>query len=59
MPDPPISPEQFAADMRDIFATSDIEEGHFIADSLMCDLLRELGYGEGVLVFEDQEKWYA
>lgn len=32
---------------------------HCYADDLMCDLLIELGYGQGVEVFLDEPKWYA
>ena len=35
------------------------ETAHIVMDNVMCDLLRELGYGEGVDVFEDTPKWYA
>lgn len=35
------------------------ERRHIGADSLMCDLLRTLGYGEGVDTFENMPKWYA
>ncbi len=36
-----------------------IEDNHRAADRLMCEILTELGYGEGVKVFEDMKKWYA
>ena len=35
------------------------ETAHIDMDEAMCDLLRELGYGEGIDVFEDTPKWYA
>ena len=37
----------------------DKEDFHYYADKLMCDLLIELGYGQGVEVFLDAPKWYA
>lgn len=37
----------------------DIEGAHSEADSIMCDLLRELGYGDGVDIFQEANKWYA
>lgn len=35
------------------------EEAHIMADELMCDILFELGYGEGVDIFKKMPKWYA
>ena len=35
------------------------EAGHVEADDLMCELLKSLGYGEGVEVLEDMDKWYG
>ena len=37
----------------------DEETTHIMVDELMCDILRELGYGEGVDIFEKMPKWYA
>ena len=37
----------------------DTERRHIEMDDAMCELLRELGYGEGVEIFEDVIKWYA
>lgn len=37
----------------------DEEEAHRMADKLMCDILIELGYGEGVDIFKKIPKWYA
>lgn len=53
-----MAPEQFANRMREA-VTSDEESQHSVADGLMTSLLRELGYGEGVDVFEKMDKWYA
>ena len=50
----------FHGKMLDIFlAARDPEGQHDEMDKLMCELLRELGYGDGVDVFERQEKWYS
>ena len=53
--------EKFAEDMRENAEryADDEEIAHSIADGIMCDLLRELGYGKGVDIFEDMPKWYA
>lgn len=64
------TPKTFAKKMADIanmlehgedFAGRfiDQEDTHIMADKLMCELLRELGYGEGVGIFEKIPKWYA
>ncbi len=57
----PGSVKGFADAMREIAkqAEDDEERSHAIADGLMCDLLRELGYGEGIDIFESMPKWYA
>lgn len=59
-----MTPEEFKNKMQKISDQQgevhvDIEITHAEADDLMCELLRELGYGEGVDVFEDMPKWYA
>lgn len=53
-----MSPQEFAEEMRATFV-GDTEGDHSAADKLMCALLRELGYGEGVEIFERAAKWYA
>lgn len=35
------------------------ESSHIECDAIMCELLKSLGYGEGVKIFENMEKWYA
>ena len=37
----------------------DVEEHHFDADDLLCELLTELGYGDVVEVYNKIEKWYG
>ena len=37
---------------------SSILDNHIYADNLMCQVLEELGYGEGVKIFHEIEKWY-
>lgn len=60
-----MTPEQFAEKMRDLYNDSynrkamGVVEAHEKADALMCELLRSLGYGEGVEIFEAADKWYA
>lgn len=62
LPDKKITtPEEAFAEMQNIYPASgyDTEGAHSQADELMRRLLRELGYGEAVKVFEDSDKWYA
>ena len=54
-----MTPEEFAKKMEELSLNGDIEEAHGNADDLMCELLRQLGYGEGVQIFQEMEKWYA
>ena len=49
----------FANEMRRIDRNNDTEMAHILADELMCKLLRELGYGEGVDIFKQMDKWYS
>lgn len=51
--------EEFKNKMQAIADKRDTEEGHIEADDLMCELLKELGYGEGVDIFEGMPRWYA
>ena len=60
------TPEEFAELMRNIPKTLDEEhypwdeeDSHRLADDYMCNLLKELSYGEGVDIFENMPKWYS
>jgi hypothetical protein len=54
-----MTPAEFYARMQNIADTiSDPEGAHRLADDLLCDVLMQLGYGDGVAVFEDMDKWY-
>ena len=35
------------------------EEKHINVAALMCDVLRQLGYKDGIEVLENAEKWYS
>lgn len=37
----------------------DAEHFHGMADNVLCNVLEELGYKDGVEVFRHAEKWYA
>ena len=52
------SPKVFKESME-IIASDDTEFKHVNADELMCELLTSLGYGEGVEIFKNMDKWYS
>ena len=62
-----MTPEEFAKKMKKISdnlkyqndAHYDEEVAHMRMDDLMSDLLRQLGYGEGIDIFENTNKWYS
>lgn len=63
-----VSPDEFRIRMHEAcfvrmhearFGDDDPEEAHVRADELMCKVLKEMGYGAGVSVFEDMKKEYA
>lgn len=64
-----LTPEEFAKMMKDISDKLvnppecrpyyDEEDAHIEMDYLMCNLLRSLGYGDGVDIFENTDKWWA
>lgn len=61
-----MTPAEAARQMQHIIDSAVTGDGdplpdisHSKADSLMCQALRELGYGEMVDIFEKSERWYA
>lgn len=57
-----MNPAEFAAKMQVILDAGiepDLEGPHIDADDLMCEVLIELGYGEGVNIFHNVRKWHA
>ena len=56
-----ISPKEFSEEMTRIAEerTGDEEMCHIEMDDYMCDVLRQLGFEEGVAIFMDTPKWYA
>jgi len=60
-----MTPTEFLTKMNQIFGrdkdgySPDTEEAHVFADDLMCELLKSLGYGAGIEIFEKAGKWYA
>lgn len=45
--------------LRKCQARHDIEEAHIEADSVLTELLTDLGYGEVVDEWHKVDKWYA
>lgn len=62
-----MTPKEFADEMRRITDDEqhkgdpywDTEQVHIEMDNLMCEVLEDLGYGEGVEIFRNELKWYA
>ena len=62
-----LTPAEFATAMAQIKCGAvyahdrmyDCEDQHIDADELMCDVLRSLGYGDGIDIFDSMPKWYA
>lgn len=54
-----MTPEEFKEKMAFCNDKLDEEDGHYEADGIMCKLLKELGYGEGVKIFKAMAKWYS
>ena len=60
MPDSetPMTALAFNEDMLGIAEDEDPTTRHLQGDMLMCQVLTQLGYGDGVEVFEKMCKWY-
>ena len=61
-----MTPETFAEKMAELYIRDPDDYGvnqeyecHILADALMCETLRALGYDKGVTLFEQAEKMYA
>lgn len=54
-----MTPQEFKEKMIEISKIVDIECSHGLADDLMKKALIELGYEDGVQIFEKMDKWYA
>lgn len=54
-----MTPDEFKQKMIEISMMDDVDDRHGAGDSLMQEVLTQLGYGEGADVFEEFDKWYA
>ena len=54
------TPEEFKSELEAIIERENIDDGtrHARMDELMCKVLTDLGYGEGVAIFEKTPKYY-
>ena len=62
--DSPLTPEEFMNKMIELYKTyivekDDEELAHGYMDDLICDLLINLGYEDGIKVFYATPKWYS
>ena len=57
-----MTPEEFKEAMLKIYPPGiDVceEAAHCKADQLLCEVLRSLGYGAGIDIFDNATQWYA
>ena len=58
-----ITPSEFKDKMlkleEEFGSGKDEEEFHIEADKLICQIMREFGYGEGINIFERNPIWYC
>jgi len=57
-----MTPQEFKEKMIEIFPLDGSHEedtAHVAGDKLMCQLLTELGYIDGVMIFITSDKWYS
>lgn len=64
MTNTPMPPEEFKQLMADTYhkyweIDMDEETVHWKMDEILCDLLRSLGYGEGIDIFDKTPMWYS
>lgn len=60
----PMTPKEFKqamADARHKYDEGEYDEEvvHGNMDYIICELLRDLGYGEGIDIFDNTPMWYA
>lgn len=57
----PLTSTDFKAKMAELWPdgiTYDPKTAHIMADRIICELLEDLGYGDGVAIFREGDKWY-
>ena len=53
------TPERVAELMKKTSEIKDIEVRHAMADALLCETLKALGYDEAVDIFDKMHVWYS
>jgi hypothetical protein len=69
-----MNPEEFKKKMEETYPPDELKDfgdlgkhkmraynpgsTHLLVDSILCDILTDLGYGDGVTIFKGAEKWY-
>ncbi|KKN29391.1 hypothetical protein LCGC14_0844650 [marine sediment metagenome] len=53
-----LNPEEFEKVMEKESQRDCIQERHATMDDIKGELLRDLGYGKGIIIFNNTEKWY-
>ena len=51
--------DYYVKELRALQNDSDTEKVHAVVDGILCELLRDLGYGEVVDAYEQLDMWYA
>lgn len=56
-----MNPQEFYKKMKELAEIEDFDEEdlHVDMDDLMCRVLTDLGYGDGIKIFNETPKWYA
>jgi hypothetical protein len=55
-----MTPENFYKKMKKIANYSDsVEAVHIWGDEALCKMLKDLGYGAGIRIFKELDKWYS
>jgi hypothetical protein len=54
-----MTPEEFAERMQKLsdFGERDPERAHRDADDLLCEVLEQLGYGQGIEIYAQMTRW--
>ena len=54
-----IDKEKYINELKELSEDDDTEMAHVVADTILCSILTELGYGEIVEEYDKIGKWYA
>lgn len=57
--DGPMTRDKALIKLRKLQKSEDTETAHSYADSILCDLLKALGYDDVVREWEEVDKWYS